>query len=278
MCFSRTDAGLKAEYLFYQEVVVYVEGYSDIPFYRKILYNYNCRIKAKNGKNECEKFVGFLEKDDHPYVVVLDGDYEIVEDTQSQHSRVIVLERYSVESYLFEKDPIIMFAGNLNKITDTEEMPISKDEFTQFLKQIEDELMDLLVLDLARHRSRPEIGKYLDKSEKFYDKAFRKDQIQKELEIAKENIKKESINEARILVSKYLKENRFIDLLPGHFAFGLMCGFVKHKVGKPIHSDSIWFYLTAIVPDIVKTQHHISLHESLCSAVREAQKILDNRC
>ena len=273
MCFRRTDAGLESEYLFHQEVLVYVEGYSDIPFYENILYNYNCRIKAQNGKNECEKFVGFLEKDDYPYVVVLDGDYEILEDTQSQHSRVIVLERYSVESYLFEKDPIIRFARYSFKKTDSKETPISNDEFTQFLEQIEEELMELLILDVARHRSRPEIGKYLDRSGKFFNKGFKKDQIEKKLEIAKKNIKKESINEARILVKEYLKQNRFIDLLPGHFAFGLMCEFVKQKVGKAFHFDSIWLFLTAIVPDNVETPHHIRLHERLCSAVREAQKI-----
>ena len=47
MSFSRTLSGLAAEYLFYQEILVYVEGHTDIPFYNAILQNYNCRVKAK---------------------------------------------------------------------------------------------------------------------------------------------------------------------------------------------------------------------------------------
>jgi len=37
MSISRTPLGLEAEHLFYQETVVYVEGYTDIPFYHALL-------------------------------------------------------------------------------------------------------------------------------------------------------------------------------------------------------------------------------------------------
>ena len=277
MCFTRTNSGLAAEHRFFQGVLVLVEGYTDRPFYDKILRNNNCHIKAKNGKVEIKKSVVFLEKFDYPYVVVFDGDYEILEDTQSQHSRVIILERYSVESYLSEIDPIIKFAGFLAKMEDNMERPITNDELTQFLEQVEEKLMDLLVLDVARHRSRHEIGKYLDIPGKFYDKVFKDDQIKKKLGAAMAEIEEESINEARILVDKYLKQNRFIDLLPGHFAFGLICLFVKQKVGKAVNFNTIWLFLSTNVPDMVKTQHHIRLQKRLYSAVREAEEILHNR-
>lgn len=79
MSFSRTLSGLAAEHLFYSEILVYVEGHTDIPFYNEVLENYNCRIIAKKGKLECEKFALLLEQDNHPYIVVIDGDYEILE-------------------------------------------------------------------------------------------------------------------------------------------------------------------------------------------------------
>ena len=278
MSIKRTEFGSQAEYLFYPEVLVYVEGVLDIPFYTTVLSECECsyRIKAKDGKPAVMKQADLLKKNNSPYVTIIDGDYEILEKPLSKHNRVIILERYSVESYLSEKDPIMLFAGFSAKKKDSKERPITHDELTQFLEEVEENLMELLVLDVARHRSSPKIGKYLDIPEKFYDKTFKNDEIKKKLEKAMEEIKEESINEARILVNKYLKQNRFIDLLPGHFAFGLICNFVKQKMGKGFKFDSIWLFLSTNVPIQVKTQHHIRLQERLYSAVREAEEILHN--
>ena len=128
MSFSRTNSGLAAEYLLYKEILVYVEGYTDIPFYDAVLQNYNCRIKAKNGKG------GMREISDGSYrrrlplwqMCILDGDYEILERTRSKHRRVILLRRYSFENYLFEEEPIERFchdhahlADSLEKLVDS---------------------------------------------------------------------------------------------------------------------------------------------------------------
>ena len=104
MSLARTPSGLASEYLFYKETVVYVEGYTDIPFYDTVLQNYyNYRIKAKHGKEKCKELATALVEDDLPYVVVLDGDYEILESTRSKHRRVILLHRHSLENYLLRK-------------------------------------------------------------------------------------------------------------------------------------------------------------------------------
>ncbi len=272
MCFTRSDAGLEAEHYFYQEVLVYVEGYSDIPFYETALYNSNCKIKAKNGKKECEKYVKFLEKNEHPYVVVLDGDYEVLENIHRQHSRVIVLQRYSFESYLFETDTIMRYV-KFNVNGDGLMNSLTENEYIQFLKKIEEKFMDLLILDVARQRSKPEIKTFLDSPEKFYLKDFRDDQIQKQLELAYKQIDTESTNKAKNLVDKYLEKHRLIDLLPGHFAFGVIRRFIINIVGKALAKDNIRIFLSADVWITGKTQDHEKLKKHLGSAVREAEEI-----
>ena len=107
--FSRTPPGLAAEHLFYSEILVYVEGYTDIPFYNEVLQNYSCRIISKNGKSECKKFATLLEQGNYPYVVVLDGDYDILESTRSLHRRIVWLHRHSFENYLLEEEPVEKF-------------------------------------------------------------------------------------------------------------------------------------------------------------------------
>ena len=74
MSFSRTPSGLAAEYLFYKDkVLVYVEGYTDIPFYNTILQNYNCRIKTYSEETGYHKLLEVLVTDNPHYVVYLMG-------------------------------------------------------------------------------------------------------------------------------------------------------------------------------------------------------------
>lgn len=94
MSFSRTPSGLAAEYLFYKDkVLVYVEGYTDIPFYNAVLRNYNCRIRTYSEETDYDKLLEVLATDDPHYVVILDGHYEILTRRRSKHRRLILLHR-----------------------------------------------------------------------------------------------------------------------------------------------------------------------------------------
>ncbi|MBC8233001.1 hypothetical protein H8E77_25945 [bacterium] len=74
--FKRTTSGKIAKYLFYDKPLIWVEGDTDIPFYEQILRNYSHRLEAADGKAECLKLAEALIEKDHPYVVILDGDYD----------------------------------------------------------------------------------------------------------------------------------------------------------------------------------------------------------
>ena len=152
MAFSRTPSGSAAEYLFYKEILVYVEGYMDIPFYDAILQNYGCRIKVRGGKEECKKLAADLVKGNCPYVVILDGDYEILQRTRSYHRRVVFLHRHSFESYLFEKKAVEQFCRERVHLEDSlEELPSSK--FEEVAEDTELKFKELIVLDIAHQRS-----------------------------------------------------------------------------------------------------------------------------
>ena len=67
MEFIRSGSGIENRDLFYRpKILVYVEGYSEIPFYEEVLQNYNCHLKARDGDKECEKLVGALVNKDLP--------------------------------------------------------------------------------------------------------------------------------------------------------------------------------------------------------------------
>ena len=282
MSFSRTPSGLAAEYLLYKEILVYVEGYTDIPFYDAVLQNYNCRIKAKNGREECEKAATVLVDSNDPYVVILDGDYEILERTRSKHRRVILLHRYSFENYLFEEEPIEQFCHDHAHLADSLERLVDS-KFGVLLEDTALKFKELLVLDVAHQYAKTGYKTLFHNSDKLFKTRkkvdFRDDEIQKRCTEATQRIDSQSIANAKILVEKFLEKHRFIDLLPGHFAFGIIRRLIidtlnkKNRRNSNISDDNIRGSLSREVWRLVETDDHNSLKRRLRHAVREAQKM-----
>ena len=83
------------------------------------------------------------------------------------------------------------------------------------------------------------------------------------------------IEEARTLVQDFLKRHRFIDLLPGHFAFSIIRRWITHTIDvrKRILPEDIRVFLSTEVWRSVNTRDHNSLKRRLRNAVREAEKI-----
>ena len=214
--FSRTSSGLAAEYLFYSEILVYVEGYTDIPFYSEILQNYNCRIKSKNGKSECKKFATLLEQGNYPYVVILDGDYEILESTRSPHRRTVWLHRHSFENYLLEEEPVEKFRHYRAPLEDSlDRLPSS---FREIAADTEQKFKELLILDVAHQRAKTGCKVLPKAPDQFFSGPktadFQDSRIEALCSEATLGIEKRRVEEARTLVQDFLEGHRFIDLLP----------------------------------------------------------------
>ena len=277
MSFSRTPSGLKAGPSFYQKTIVYIEGPSDIPFYCEVLRGYNCHIKLQHGKEEGKKLVEALEQNNPPYVVILDGDYEILERARSQHRRVVLLYRYSFENYLLEKQPIEQFCRDRTHSEDS--LAKLANRFREVTEDTELKFKDLIVLDVAHQHSKTGYKVLPDKPNQFFKNRKKVDfldsrKIQKRCTEAVQHIDSQSIDNAKILVEKFLRKRRFLDLLPGHFAFGIMRHLIISMVNqKNISNEDIRVYLSRVVWGLVETPDHNSLKRRLRRAVREAQKM-----
>ncbi|MFC1871625.1 DUF4435 domain-containing protein [Chloroflexota bacterium] len=103
---ERTTSGKINKYLFSPEILIWVEGIDDIPFYVNGLERGTCKFLPAGGKEEIKKLINALVKENLPYVVILDGDYEVLENPKSINSRIINLRRYSIENYLLEEELI----------------------------------------------------------------------------------------------------------------------------------------------------------------------------
>ena len=278
MSFSRTPSGLAAEYLFYKDkVLVYVEGHTDIPFYNAILQNYNCRIKTYSEKTGYHKLLEVLVTDDPHCVIILDGHYEILTRRRSKHRRLVLLHRHSCENYLLEEKPVEQFRHSRAPLRDTlEKLPSS---FSEILEDTELKFKELLVLDVAHQRAGTGYKVLPKGADDFFAEKtsnFQDNKIQERCSEATLRIEKQSIAEARSLVHDFLlKGHRFIDLLPGHFAFSIIRRWITHTINvrQRILEEDIRVFLSTEVWRLAKTRDHNSLKRRLHKAVREAEKI-----
>ena len=276
MEFIRSDSGVENRDLFYPKVLVYVEGHTDFPFYKEVLQNYDYHLKARGGREECKKLVTALVEKDLPYVVVLDGDYEILERARSPHRRVVLLHRYSFENYLAEEEPIDQFCRDHGRSANR--LKELANNLRTVFKETQQKFEELIVLDIAHQCAGTGYDVLPEKSDRFFKTQKKVDFLDSQIEQytgAAKGINRQYINNATILVEKYLREHRFIDLLPGHFAFGIIRRFILHTVNpkRNIYDDEIRVYLSREVWQLVKTRDHESLKRRLRSAVREAGKI-----
>lgn len=282
MSFNRTVAGLVAKHLFYREPLVWVEGPSDIPFYEEVLSNFQCRVEAAGGREECSKLTESLIKHDFPYVVILDGDYGILERKRSPHRRVILLQRYSTENYLFEKEPAERVCRNCARLPCGEDL--IGDSFEEVITYLESELRELIILDIANYRAstgRQVLPHRADallghRERIIFDSA----RLAHLVATAASNLHTSEIEEARRLIDVFLSERRLIDIVRGHFLFGvlrrLIWGAVRRRSGrKPtIDDNTLKILLTVAVWRGKLETDHKNLRRRLLRAVREVRKRL----
>ena len=104
---------------------------------------------------------------------------------------------------------------------------------------------------------------------------FQDSKIQEQCNKAVLGIDEQCIENARTLVQDFLKGHRFIDLLPGHFAFGIIRRWINHTVNvrQRILEEDIRVFLSTEVWRLVKTRDHNSLKRRLRNAVRGAEQI-----
>ena len=297
--FTRTLPGLIAENHFRKhEICVYIEGKTDYPFYDEIfttdenLSKFSYLIQHLGGKEEgkkeekCRKLAAELAGNSHRYVVILDGHYDILKSSSFQNDQVVRLSRHSFENYLFHEQPIKQFCvDNIDRATVNIENYSNKltTDFSGFLEKTKEKFMDLLVLDIAHQSAGTSKDVLPGKPYKFFVGGgvdFDEKRIQSSLEKAKNGIANKTVADTKQVVEEFLKEHRFIDLLPGHFAFGIIRRFILNMLrqgrtaDKSPRDNHIQTALSRAVWGLVDTKDHRRLKKQLHAAVMAVNRRL----
>ena len=188
-----------------------------------------------------------------------------------------MLHRHSFENYLIEKEPVEQFRHNRAPLKDSLEKLQSS--FCEIVQETELKFKELLILDVAHQRSKTSCKVLPRGADDFFAGKktidFDDSKIQGLLNKVATRIDEQSIDNARSLVEEFLNEHRFIDLLPGHFAFSIIKCWINRtaNVRKRILEEDLRVYLSTEVWRLVNTPDHKSLKRRLRNAVREAERI-----
>lgn len=149
--FTRTPGGLAEKWRFHQVPTIWVEGPTDIFFYEPVVEKLPCRMEAMHGSENAKALIQALVDHDYPYLVILDGDYEILKPATAPHRCVVILARYSFENFLWEKEAINRACLRHARCGETKDLVAS--EMERLAKHLKNELLHAVALDIAARRS-----------------------------------------------------------------------------------------------------------------------------
>ena len=240
MAFTRTPGGLAEKWRFHQVPTVWLEGHTDIFFYEPISYGLSCRFEPFHGSANARALISALKKHDYPYLVVLDGDYTILNPKRSPHRRVIVLPRYSYENLLWEPYAINMACLRHARCGDQKDLTVSAMAQTVFM--LKKEFQPALVLDVAarRMKSSPKVlPKGIEsllhgQNAVTFDPARLKAMVNK----AQRTVDVKFIKEAHSSITSFLQDRCISHLIKGHLLFGLLMRIFVQAANKERGSNS----------------------------------------
>lgn len=282
--FTRTTQGKIALYRFFDEPLVWLEGGTDYPMFEPLLRPMNCKLRFAGGKRECLKLAQAMIDDDLPYVVVVDGDYEILRRQRSYHRRALLLRRYSIENYCAEPVLIGVVCQRYSegRVADGD----AGERFEELLGQLERELRAMVVLDIAlsgKHGG--DEGGVLPKSivsvlATKVPMAFDRAKVREIVTRGRRNCRhRASRRKANALLDGYMAKRRFVDILRGHWVFEMIRWFVVgelRRVEMKMHIDNRG--LRALLGSEMwregESQDHRSVRRGLQRAVREVKGML----
>lgn len=250
-------------------------------FFSQLLRDQRCHIHDAGGREECLKLAAELRANDHAYVVVVDGDYDILTRRRSSHRRLVSLDRYSIENYLFECEVLERVAQTYSR-TDPGEQLIGS-SFDELLGAIKLELRQFVILDVAHQSIHSGVKLKLNSAEQLMKGksgiVLDKEAISKMCAEAEGQITREALKRADDLVTAFVEQRRLVDLLRGHVMFGflwrLLVVIVKKRTGRQPRVDKNPL-LTLLASETWRSMRHSPDHKNLKRRILNAVQDVRN--
>jgi len=272
MSFTRTPGGLAEKWRFHQVPTIWVEGPTDIFFYEPITEKLPCRMEAFHGCNNAESLVQALVDHDYPYLVILDGDYEVLRKSRSPHRCVLILARYSFENFLWEQDPVNRAC--LRHARCGENKDLAGAEMERVAKHLKKDLLHVVALDIAARRSPSPPAVLPDAMEQLAQNNLTPDldpaKIAAVIASVEPQLDAAQVRAAKAEVRAFLANRCITHLLKGHLILGILRRlFLRSAENESgIKSSLTPDAFTQILAEMVWRRNQSDDHKRLKRAIR----------
>jgi hypothetical protein len=284
MTFTRTPGGLAEKWRFHQVPTIWIEGHEDLFFYLPITARLACRYEAFNGCKNADSLISALLQNNHPYLVILDGDYSILKTKRSPHPHIITLPRYSYENLLWEPEAVNKACARHARCGENKDLVLST--MARFEQIFETHLLPLIVLDIAAREMEnspkvlPHRADHLFQSQKSLDVSISK--IDEVLKSARGLVRDDLAAQAQTKIEHFLEKRKITHLIHGHLLFSFLRRiFVRladiergstsstcDDALRQLLSDAVWLYC--------RDGDHGRLKRKLRSKLRKISAIFDS--
>lgn len=278
--FTRTPTGIVAKWQFHNVPTVWVEGPTDIFFYPPALRGLRFRIEAFHGCGNAKALIDGILKFDLPYLVIMDGDYGILNPRRSDHRRIIVLKRYSFENYLWHVNALNYACRRHAQSGD--QVDVLSDEMARLERHISDVFRTAVEIDVASIVCNPAPKILPDAIEQLLVSPSNPDvdpvKVNNFVGASVIVVPAQEISEAKKRVQKFLETRPFIDLFKGHLLLGVLCRMFCKRAAElkgssaPIRQDALVQILSDAVWSIATEPDYKTLRSKMRKQLRSCSE------
>jgi len=276
-------SALAAKYLFYGKPVVWVEGPTDVVFFKSFDGPGEYKIAYAEGKDRLRALAEETLENNLPYVLVFDGGYDVLEAPDILQARVIRLDRHSMENYLFEEEVIERVCWKYVAAEPGESL--STIAFRELIERFDESFYEVIILDIARCRSDSDCPGFLpERIESLLTSrprlTFAVERLEELERVGRQNLADDDVRETRDLVDQFLRSRRLADICPGHLVFGLarelLLNAVRRGRGRKlvVDNDTVLVLLSEAAWELLPSTDHTTLRAQLAHAINEAADLL----
>ena len=278
--FSRTATGQVNQYLFQRIPIVWVEGVDDVPQVQQMLIGIKCKVKSAGGRANCEVLIDSLKADDSPYVVLVDGDYEILISTRSRHRRGLTLLRHSMENYFCEVEIIEhvcrLLGGEAHKEVSLRRL------FGRVVPRFERGMTGLVESDVAawvKNCRRSFFPKNADAILAKEQPIVENSMVKRFLDRVPAELKPSDLSEARKLIGEFAEGREKLHIVRGHIVFGFVRKLIRCHLKncgrrRTLDDQSLRAILAVATWDRPAIDDHRSIRRRIRRATRQAASLL----
>lgn len=215
------------------EVMLYVEGDDDIPFWEYMFSKFSqhhVKVQQVGGKKNLEKYADDVFSNRVKALIAMDSDLSIFED-EIAHPNIIKTYGYSIENTLIFEETI---QGVIRTIGRLSRKSITIDECREWLDKVNVAILPLLIGAIKNEQDSSGVSVYGDNACKFLKGQKTPELCSNKISNHLERIGFDILDDkAREIEADILsKIDRPIYLLNGHFLFSALLSFVSNTIRK----------------------------------------------